>query len=157
MLRVRRLTAAILAPGSIVAAQILRAKGAEMEMAQNDSIPAVTEAIYARLTIQWDAWRNRDAASNNAVIADDFQAFSPDGSRRTGKPTAQQMAEQPITGYKLSEFRVVPVGADAALVTYFADVKTPGEIAEFQMAVGEVWVKRNGQWVIRAFSGTMMK
>jgi hypothetical protein len=76
---------------------------------------------------------------------------------RTGKPTAQQMAEQPITGYKLSEFRVVPVGADSALVTYFANVKTPGEIAEFRKAVGEVWEKRNGQWVIHAFSGTMMQ
>jgi hypothetical protein len=48
----------------------------------------------------------------------------------------------------------VPVGAE---VTYFADVKTPGDNAEFQMAVGEVWVKRNDQWLIRAYSGTLMK
>jgi ketosteroid isomerase-like protein len=137
--------------------QKVRAKGTEVEMAQNDSVPEMTEAIYARLLTQWDAWKNRDAASNNAVIADDFQAISADGLLRTGKPTAQQMAEQPITDYKLSEFRVVPVGADSALVTYLANVKTPGEIAEFQMAVGEVWVKRNGRWEIRAFSGTMMK
>ena len=51
----------------------------------------------------------------------------------------------------------MPVGADAALVTYFANVKTPGEIVELQMAVGEVWVKRNGQWLIRAYSGTLIK
>jgi len=31
--------------------------------------------------------------------------------------TEQQMSEQPITGYKPSQLRVVPVGADAALVT----------------------------------------
>jgi hypothetical protein len=67
------------------------------------------------------------------------------------------MSEQPITGYKLSQLRVVPVGVDAALVTYFANVKTPGNIVEFQMAVGEVWVKRHGQWLIRAYSGTLMK
>jgi len=67
------------------------------------------------------------------------------------------MSEQPITGYKLSQLRVVPVGADTALVTYFADVTTPGENTEFHMAVGEVWVKRNGQWLIRAFSGTQIK
>jgi hypothetical protein len=128
-----------------------------METARSDSVPEMTEAIYARLLTQWDAWRNRDAASNNAVIAADFQAISADGLLRTGKPTAQQMAEQPITDYKLSEFRVVPVGADSALVTYFANVETPGEIAEFRMAVGEVWEKRSGQWVIRAFSGTIVK
>src|SRR5271166_313409 len=130
---------AVLVFGSVVAPQKVRAKGTEMEAAQNDSVPEMTEAIYARLLTQWDAWKNRDAASNNAVIADDFQAISADGLLRTGKPTAQQMAEQPITGYKLSEFRVVPVGADSALVTYFANVKTPGEISEFRMAVGEVW------------------
>jgi ketosteroid isomerase-like protein len=148
---------AVLVLGSVVATQKLGARGTEIEMVQNDSIPEMTEAISARLITQWDAWKNRDAASNNAIIAHDFHAFSVDGLLRTGKPTEQQMAEQPITGYKLSEFHVVPVGADAALVTYFANVKTPGKIAEFQKAVGEVWEKRNGQWVIRAFSGTMMR
>lgn len=48
----------------------------------------------------------------------------------------QQMSEQPIARYKLSEFRVVPVGADSALVTYFADIKTPDNV-EHHMAVGE--------------------
>jgi ketosteroid isomerase-like protein len=128
-----------------------------METSHNDSIPEMTEAISARLLAQWEGWKNQDPAPNNAIIADDFNSFSPDGSRHVGRPTVQQMAEQPISGYKLSQLRVAPVGADTALVTYFADVKTPGDNAEFQMAVGEVWVKRNSQWLIRAFSGTQIK
>jgi ketosteroid isomerase-like protein len=128
-----------------------------MDMTQSVSIPELTEAISARLFAQWEGWKNQDAASNNAVIADDFNSFWPDGSRHIGKPTAQQMSEQPITGYKLSQLRVVPVGADAALVTYIADVKIPGDNVEFQMAVGEIWVKRNGQWLIRGYSGTSIK
>jgi ketosteroid isomerase-like protein len=128
-----------------------------MEMAHNDSIPGWTEAILARLIEQWEGWRNQDPAPNDAIIADDFHSFSPDGSRRTGKPTARQMSEQPIPGYKLSQFRVVPVGADAALVTYFADIRTPGDNIEHHTAVGEVWMKRNSQWLIRGFSGTLMK
>ena len=126
-----------------------------MEMAHNVSIPEMTEAISARLLAQWEAWKNQDAASNNAIIAEDFNSFWPDGSRHVGKPTAQQMAEQPIAGYKLSQLRVVPVGADTALVTYFADVTIPGNNV-FQMAVGEVWVKRNGLWLIRGYSGTLV-
>jgi hypothetical protein len=143
--------------GPVLAAQKLPAKGTDKEMAQNVSIPELTEAISARLVAQWEGWKNQDAASNNAIIADDFNSFWPDGSRHIGKPTAQQMSEQPITGYKLSQFRVVPVGADAALVTYFADVKPPGDNVEFQMAVGEVWVKRNSQWLVRGYSGTLIK
>jgi Domain of unknown function (DUF4440) len=152
-----RLTVAVLVLGSIVAAQKLPTKGTDMEMAQNVSIQEMTEAISARLVAQWEGWKNRDPAPNNAIIADDFHSFWPDGSRHVGKPTAQQMSEQPIAGYKLSQLRVVPVGADEALVTYFADIKTPGDNVEHQMAVGEVWVKRNGQWLIRGYSGTLMK
>ncbi len=148
-----RLLLAMLAFSTILAAQ---AKRIDMEMAHNDSIPEMTEAISTRLLSQWEAWKNQDPAPNKAIIADDFNSFSPDGSRHVGRPTAQQMAEQPISGYKLSQLRVVPVGADAALVTYFADVTTPGDNV-FQMAVGEVWAKRNGQWLIRAFSGTQIK
>jgi hypothetical protein len=155
----RRLTVGfvVLALGSVVAAQKLQTKGADMRNAQNDSVAEWTEAISARLVAQWDGWKNQDAASNNAVISDDFNSFWPDGSRHTGKPTAQQMSEQPITGYKLSEFRVVPVAPDAALVTYFADIKIPGDNLEHKMAVGEFWVKRNSQWIIRGYSGTLMR
>ena len=126
-------------------------------MEMDVSIPEWTEAISARLLTQWEAWKNQDAPSNDAIIADDFTSFWPDGTRHIGKPTAQHMSEQPITGYKLSQFRVVPVGVDAALVTYFADIKTPGNDVDHHMAVGEFWVKRQGQWLIRAYSGTLMK
>jgi hypothetical protein len=128
-----------------------------METAHSVLIPELTEAISAGLVAQWEAWKNQYAASNNAIIADDFKSFWPDGSRHIGKPTAQQMSKQPITEYKLSQLRVVPVGADAALVTYFADPKTPGDSVEHHMAVGEVWVKRNDTWLIRGYSGTLIK
>ncbi|HUY95150.1 MAG TPA: hypothetical protein VMU71_07615 [Terracidiphilus sp.] len=66
------------------------------------------------------------------------------------------MAEQPIAGYRLSEFRVVPVASDAALVTYFADIETPDSV-HHPMAVGEYWRLREGDWYIRGFSGTLMR
>ena len=50
-------------------------------MAHNVLIPDLTEAISARLVAQWEAWKNQDTASNNAIIADDFNSFWPDGSR----------------------------------------------------------------------------
>jgi hypothetical protein len=42
------------------------------------------------------------------------------------------MSEQPITGFQLSQLRVVPVGADAALVTYFADAQPPATSLSFR-------------------------
>src|SRR5215467_3753542 len=114
-------------------------------------MPELTEAISARLLTQWEAWRNQDAASNNAVIADEFDSFWPDGTRHIGKPTAEEMSAQPISSYRLSEFRAVPVGPDAALVTYFAHVTVPGDRMEHPIAIGEFWVKRNDNWFIRGY------
>jgi len=37
-------------------------------MAHNVLIPDLTEAISARLVAQWEAWKNQDAASNNAIL-----------------------------------------------------------------------------------------
>jgi hypothetical protein len=152
----RRLMVAVLVLGSVVAARNLQMKGTDKAMGHNDATTEMTEAIRARLTAQWEGWKNQDPGPNEAIVLDDFQSFSADGLHRTGRPTRQQMAEQPIAGYKLTEFRALPVGTDEALVTYFAEIKTPDN-AEHHMFVGETWVKREGQWKIRGFSGTLMK
>jgi hypothetical protein len=152
-----RLAFVMLVISVVLVAQKPAAKGTKVEAAHNDSIQEISEAIYARLVAQWEGWKNQDPAPNDSIIADDYQSVVFDGSRHAGKPPAKQMSEQPISGYKISEFRIVPVGADAALVTYFAEIKSPARDAEFRMSVGESWAKQNGQWRIRAFSGTLMK
>jgi hypothetical protein len=81
-----RLVLAVLAFGTLLPAQ---AKRTDMDMAHNDSIPEMTEAISARLVAQWEGWKNQDPAPNNAIIADDFNSFSPDGSRHVGRPTVR--------------------------------------------------------------------
>ncbi len=50
------------------------------------------------------------------------------------------------------------VGADAALVTYIAEVEIPGDPPiRAQFAVGEVWVKHRGAWLCRYYQGTLTK
>ncbi len=89
-----------------------------------------------RLVGQWEASKNQDTASNDAVIADEFDSFWSAGARHVGKPTAERMATQAIAGYRLSEFRAVPLGAGAALMTYFSHITLPDGNVEHPMAVG---------------------
>jgi hypothetical protein len=128
------------------------------EQIGNGEKPAMemSEAISTRVVAQWENWKNQDAG-NNALIAEEYESCWPDGSRHVGKPTAEQMRAQPITGYALSQFRALPIGADAALVTYLADVTVPSGGTEHHIAVGEFWVKRGGEWSIRAYSGTLIR
>ena len=116
----------------------------------------MSEAISTRVVTQWENWKSQDAG-NNAFIAEEYESWWPDGSRRVGKPTAEQMRAQPIADYTLSQFRAVPIGADAALFTYLAEVRVPIGGAEHHIAVGEFWVKRGGEQLIRAYSGTLIR
>ena len=50
-----------------------------MEPAQPPFFSEWTSAIHSRLLTQWEAWKNQDAAANDAVIMEDFRAFCPDG------------------------------------------------------------------------------
>ena len=70
------------------------------------------------------------------------------------KREQQQMSEQPITGYKLSQLRSCRLERMRPSLPTSLTVKTPGDNVQHQMAVGEVWVKRNGQWLICGYSGT---
>ncbi len=130
-----------------------------MNPARSAAAPELTEAISARLFALWDAWKNQDAAAHHQFLTDDYTAVHPDGTLHAGKPTAQEIAAAPIAAYKLSHLRVAPMGADAALVTYIAEVEIPGGIspAHAQFAVGEVWVKQRGEWLCRYYQGTLTK
>jgi hypothetical protein len=119
----------------------------------------VTQTIATRLHALWDAWKNKDAVAHGAVLADEYRAVFPDGTLHAGKRTAQEIAAAPISDYNLSGLRVASVGPDAALVTYMATVELPvGNDADHaRFAVGEVWVKRHGEWMCRYYQGTLMK
>lgn len=48
-----------------------------------------SRAIHSRLLSQWEAWKNQNPAANDAVLANGFHAFCPDGTRREGRSSAE--------------------------------------------------------------------
>jgi hypothetical protein len=117
---------------------------------------ALTEAIRPRLLAIWEHYKNQEAAAHNALLADDYQAVFPDGSLHNRKPTPQEIAQAPLTAFTLERVKAVPLGPDAALVTYTAQVDGPsgGKMIHVTYQVGEVWVKRAGEWKCRYYHGT---
>lgn len=117
---------------------------------------ALTEAIRPRLLAIWEHYKNQEAEAHNALLADDYQAVFPDGTLHNRKPTPQEIAQAPLTAYSLVEVKAVPLGPDAALVTYTAEVDGPsgGKIIHVTYQVGEVWVRRAGEWKCRYYHGT---
>ena len=117
---------------------------------------ALTEAIRPRLLAIWEHYQKQEAEAHNALLADDYQAVGPDGSLRSRKPTPQEIAKAPLTAFTLVQVRAIPLGLDAALMTYTAEVDGPsdGKMIHVTYQVVEVWVRRAGEWKCRYYQGT---
>jgi len=111
-------------------------------MAHNDSIREWTEPIYRPFTAKGEGWKIQDPAPNDTINADDFNSYSPDGSRQSeGSPRCRWPSSKFQGTYRRSFSssrlrRILPLSPTAPRLK--AD-----RGAAFHMAVGEVWVKRN--------------
>ena len=110
----------------------------------------------SRVLAIWKHYKNQEPDAHNALLADDYQAVAPDGSFRSGKPMAQEIAKAPLTAFTLVQVKAVPLGPDAALMTYTAEVVGPlgGKMIHVTYQVGEVWVRRAEEWKCRYYQGT---
>ncbi len=124
--------------------------------ASSGETSALTEAIRPRLLAIWEHYKNQEADAHNALLADDYQAVGPNGILRSRKPTAQEIAQAPLTAYTLVQVKAVALAPDVALMTYTAEVDGPsgGKIIHVTYQVGELWVKRAGEWKCRYYHGT---
>lgn len=98
----------------------------------------VWEAIKAK---NWDAF--------GGMLADDFAIVGSDGVM-TKTQMLEDMKKYDLTEFTLSDFRMVKVDADLAVLTYtttekssYAGKPTPGKPAHASSA----WVNRGGKWL----------
>lgn len=121
--------------------------------AQNE----LTRVIAERLRELWDAYMRVDAVTHGGILAEEYRAVHPDGSVHIGKPSAAEIAAEPIEDYWLTELQAWPAGEEAAIATYTAEVQVKEEESSvgFKFEVGEVWLKVSGQWKRRYYHATM--
>ena len=119
----------------------------------------LASALVERLQKIWDAYLLADEKTHSAFLADDYRAVHPDGTVHVGKPSAEEIAAEPIEDYWLRDLEAWPVGEEGAIATYTAEVEVRNGLSarRFQFAVGEVWMKRGGQWKCRYYHATMLK
>lgn len=119
----------------------------------------LTRELAERIQRIWDAYLAIDEAAHSELLSDDYRAVHPDGTVHLGKPTARGIAAAPIEDYWLRDLEAWPVGAEGAIVTYDAEVEVRDGLSALRhrFAVGEVWMKRGGEWKCRYYHATMMK
>lgn len=127
----------------------------------NNQLPAdsLTREIYEREVRIWTAYQHRQLAAHNALLADEYRAVHPDGSTH-GKPTPDEFAKEPMSGFRFSKFCAESLGDHFAHVSYAADVEGPapdGTLVRARFVVGEIWVREAGEWKCRYYQPTVVR
>ena len=130
-----------------------------MSRAQRPQFENPKDNISSSLYILWDSYERGDLEEHNDMLADNYTAVYADGSVHTGKPNVEQLKASPITRFALADSKFEPVGTNAYLVTYVADVDVPrnADTERMAFAVGEIWVTEDGMWVCRYHQETKLK
>lgn len=129
--------------------------------------PAVTAAgkeltnlFDAKIRAEWEAIKNKDQKAYGELLAEDYIEVEADNNGERFKWKAlSELPQSPVTDYALSFLKVIPLCPDAAFVRYEVFIKFPPKsLVKFEkILVGEIWVKREGQWKALHYQETRVK
>jgi hypothetical protein len=120
----------------------------------------LTNVLDTKIKSEWQAIKSKDQKAYGELLTDDFVAVEADGGgERYRWKALSELQESSVTDYTLSFLKVIPLGPDAAFARYEVFVKFPPKSAvPFEkLLVGEIWVKREGQWKAMHYQETRVK
>jgi len=116
--------------------------------------------LDSKVQAEWDAFKNKDKKAYGELLADDYVAVEADGEGERNKwHMLREIEHSMFTEYTLSFLKVIQLGPDAAFVRYEAFFRFPPRSAvRFEkVIIGEIWVKRDGQWKSLHYQETRVK
>jgi hypothetical protein len=111
--------------------------------------PDLKSLFESRIHSEWEALKTKDKKAYGDLLADDFEGVETDGrGERTKIQALNELANENVFQYTLWGLKVTPLGPDAVFVTYEVTMEFPPKsvLRYSRVLVGEVWVKREGQW-----------
>ena len=142
---------ALLLPGFVSKREELRSVGSRPQLVGASSDKLTAELLAAEKEF-WEAWKNKQPDRFASAMADDAVFFGLYGT--TGK--AESIAEQrdsvkscQVASYALTNPRVIPIDADAAILLYDAEQHAicGGQPVHPFMHGESVYALRNGRWM----------
>lgn len=109
-------------------------------MADLDTILELERAV-------WRALVEGTPDADERLLADDFLGVYPTGYADRAAHVGQLAGGPTVAEYELSDARIVPIGADAALLVYRAGYRRTGSGVHAAMYVSSLWCRREDRWV----------
>ncbi len=132
----------------------------ETKQSTASSDDSLKQMFELKVKAEWEAIKNKDNKAYADLLADDYQGVEVDGKgERTKTQALNELAEGNIANYTLWGFKLIPLGADSAFVIYEVTLQFPprSAIHYSRVYIGEVWVKRGGQWKELHYQETHVK
>jgi len=126
-----------------------------MTETHNSELRSTLSALIQRI---WHAYQDGNAIAHNALLTSDSSAVHPDGSLHLRPPTKEEILAGPLAAFSLTNLQVAQLTPDTALVNYLADVTAlpAASNVHVRYQVGEVWVKKGGEWKRRYYQPTVL-
>jgi hypothetical protein len=121
---------------------------------------ALKQMFEAKIKAEWEALKNKDKKAYGELLADDYQGVEVDGRGERNKIQAiNELTDQNVFNYTLWGLKVIPLGTDSAFVIYEVTMQFPpsAQIRYSRVYIGELWVKRGGDWKELHYQETHVK
>ena len=128
--------------------------------AKTASEQKLTDVLDAKIKAEWQAIKDKDQKALGDLLTEDYVAVEADAQGERYKWKAlSELQQRLVTDSTLSFLKVTPLCADTAFARYEVFIKFPPNSAvKFEkVLVGEVWVKRDGQWKALHYQETRVK
>jgi len=120
----------------------------------------LTNLFDAKIKAEWQAIKNKDQKAYGDLLADDYVAVEADGAGERYKWKAlSELQASAVSDHTLSFLKVTTLCPDAAFVRYEVFIRFPPKatVPFEKLLVGEIWVKREGQWKALHYQETRVK
>jgi hypothetical protein len=126
-----------------------------------DAVASSTERLLENnIRKVWEDYKNKNKQGLGSALADDFREVTHGVDGIFGRDTEfSEMEKFTLAHYELSNFHLLSIGKDAALMTYAAHYDGAYEGTPLRMSTvyGEVWVKQGNAWKLLWAQETKVK
>jgi hypothetical protein len=122
--------------------------------------PELTNLLDAKIKAEWQAIKDKDQKAYGDLLTEEYVAVEADGGGERYKWKAlNELQQSAVADFTLSFLKVTPLCADAAFARYEVFIKFPPKsMVPFEkILVGEIWLKRDGQWKALHYQETRVK
>jgi hypothetical protein len=111
------------------------------------------QTLIAKTNAVPEAQKNKNVDFLKRTLTDDFVSVGSEGRLHEREEAVESAREGELKDYYTYNLRVLPVGDEAAVVTYdciihMPEGDAPGMAPRYQH-ISDLWVKQDGQWRLK--------